>query len=122
MDNFIEEALRTESSLNPLSETYEEKSARLLHAAIGLVTESGEFIAALKKFLFYGRPLDLVNLKEELGDILWYAAVAMSALDTTFEEEMDRVIRKLRTRYPEKFTTDAANNRDLFSEREELEK
>ena len=122
MDNFIEEALRTESSLNPLSETYEEKSARLLHAAIGLVTESGEFIDALKKFLFYGRPLDLVNLKEELGDILWYAAVAMSALDTTFEEEMDRVIRKLRTRYPEKFTTDAANNRDLFSEREELEK
>lgn len=122
MDNFIEEALRTESSLNPLSETYEEKSARLLHAAIGLVTESGEFIDALKKFLFYGRPLDLVNLKEELGDILWYAAVAMSALDTTFEEEMDRVIRKLRTRYPEKFTTDAAINRDLFSERNELEK
>ena len=122
MDNFIEEALRTESSLNPLSETYEEKSARLLHAAIGLVTESGEFIDALKKFLFYGRPLDLVDLKEELGDILWYAAVAMSALDTTFEEEMDRVIRKLRTRYPEKFTTDAAINRDLFSERNELEK
>jgi len=122
MDNFIEEALRTESSLNPLSETYEEKSARLLHAAIGLVTESGEFIDALKKFLFYGRPLDLVNLKEELGDILWYIAIAMSALDTTFEEEMDRVIRKLRTRYPEKFTTDAAINRDLFSERNELEK
>lgn len=122
MDNFIEEALRTESTLNPLSTTYEENTARLLHAAIGLVTESGEFIDALKKFLFYGRPLDLVNLKEELGDILWYVAVAMSALDTTFEEEMDRVIRKLRTRYPEKFTTDAANNRDLFSERNELEK
>lgn len=122
MDNFIEEALRTESSLNPLSETYEEKSARLLHAAIGLVTESGEFIDALKKFLFYGRPLDLVNLKEELGDILWYIAIAMSALDTTFEDEMDRVIRKLKTRYPEKFTTDAAINRDLFSERNELEK
>lgn len=122
MRDFINEALRTESMFNPLSTTYEENTARLLHAAIGLVTESGEFIDALKKFLFYGRSLDRVNLKEELGDILWYAAVAMSALDTTFEEEMDRVIRKLRTRYPEKFTTDAAYDRDLFSERNELEK
>ena len=77
---------------------------------------------ALKKSTYYGRDLDVVNVKEEAGDILWYLAILFDELDTTFEEEMDRVINKLRTRFPEKFTESDAFNRDLEQERNVLEK
>lgn len=94
---------------------------RLLHAGIGLATESGEFLDALKKSIFYGKELDVVNLKEELGDVLWYMAIAMDALGTDFETEMEKNIKKLKARYGEKFTQESAEKRDLKKEREVLE-
>lgn len=123
MRDFIEQAIRTESGRMPLDERSFPSGVedRLLHAGIGMVTEAGEFIDQLKKHLFYRKELDLVNLKEELGDILWYVAIAMSALETDFPTEMDRVIRKLRARFPDKFSDDKANNRDLDNERQVLE-
>lgn len=95
--------------------------SRLLHASIGLNTEQAEFADVLKKAMFYGKPLDETNLKEELGDMLWYMAIAMDALNTDFETEMARVIHKLRTRYPDKFSDYQADNRDLAAERQALE-
>lgn len=94
----------------------------LLHAAIGMQTEAAEFSDMLKKNFFYGKALDVVNLREELGDQLWYIAMALRALDTTFEEVMERNIAKLKARYPDKFTEELAENRDLKKEREILEK
>jgi len=94
----------------------------LLHAAMGLTTESSEFTDALKKHYFYGKPLDKVNLKEEIGDILWYCALALKALDSDFESVMETNIQKLKARFPEKFKEEQALNRDLDKERSILEK
>lgn len=116
--DFIEQALRTESDVVP---TLTPDGFRLLHAAMGMTTEAGEFMDALKKSFFYNRALDRTNLLEELGDILWYMAIALDALDSDFAAEADRVIRKLRTRFPEKFNTVDANIRDLDAERQVLE-
>lgn len=123
MSDFITDALRTESSIfNKLHALEKEYStSRLVHAAFGMQTETAEFTDALKKSLFYGKPLDTVNLKEELGDLLWYVALAMDELGTDFETEMTRVIIKLKTRYPDKFTADKALNRGLEVERQVLE-
>ena len=96
--------------------------ADLLHAAMGLTTESGEFMDAIKKHLFYGKPLDKVNLKEEIGDVLWYCALALHSLDSSFEEVMATNIAKLKARYPDKFEESQALNRDLDKERSILEK
>lgn len=93
----------------------------ILHGGIGICTEAGELLDAMKKCLFYGKDLDLVNLKEELGDLLWYVAVIMRQVGFTFEEVFDVNIAKLRARYPEKFTEYDALNRDLEKEREVLE-
>lgn len=112
-------ALRTESHSLPL--VGDPHDSRLLHAGIGLATEAGEFLDPLKKFLFYGKSVDKTNLKEEIGDMLWYIAIACDALDTTISLEMERNIHKLRTRYPEKFTEEQANERDLDAERNALE-
>lgn len=97
------------------------KRIDLLHASMGMVTEAGEFMDMMKKHLFYGKPQDEVNLKEEIGDILWYAAIALEALGTDFSEVMETNINKLKARYPEKFTEDKAINRDLETERKILE-
>jgi NTP pyrophosphatase (non-canonical NTP hydrolase) len=99
----------------------DKKMVDLLHASIGMQTEAAEFSDMLKKHFFYGKPLDKVNLREELGDQLWYIAMALRALDTTFESVMERNIEKLKARYPDKFTEELAENRDLTKEREILE-
>lgn len=99
----------------------EDKTIDIQHAAMGMVTESAEFMDALKKSIFYGKPLDKVNLREELGDILWYVALALRTLDTDFETVMERNIEKLKARYPQNFTEEHAISRDLEAERKILE-
>ena len=116
-EQYMQECPRTESN-----DFHYKGNERLLHAGIGMVTEAGEFIDALKKAIFYGSELDRVNLREELGDMTWYLSMAISELGTTYEEVMDINIAKLKARYPEKFTLDKASNRDLSAEREILER
>lgn len=47
----------------------------LLHAQMGIMTECGELADQIKRHLFYGTELDIVNVKEEIGDIMWYTAI-----------------------------------------------
>lgn len=96
-------------------------TVRLLHAAMGLCTESGEFMDMLKKHILYGKPIDAPNLKEELGDLEWYIALAIEELNTTFGIIFETNIAKLRARYPNKFTEQDALNRNLNKERQILE-
>lgn len=93
----------------------------LMHAGIGMATEGGEFLDAVKKHIFYGAELDKVNLAEEVGDMLWYCALACSALGVDMAEVMHTNINKLKKRYPHQFNLQAAIDRDLEGEREILE-
>lgn len=163
------------------------------HMNLGVITEIGEVLDIFKKLLAYNKPMDLVNLGEELADISWYIVNKCRfqevALDDNFDEVIAEVkelvdskmftvddltsvvkaeailtlllntycgptntlfnspivqlgllhqiaswfdldyfqcltnnINKLKVRYPEKFTDEAAQNRDLKAERTELEK
>lgn len=124
MQDYIENVLKTESPVTPelVARMSDKSNIRLLHAAIGMCTESGEFIDQLKKHIFYGKPLDKVNLKEELGDMLFYIGIAMDELGTDFDTEQRKNIAKLKARYGDKFSSEAAINRDLDTEREILER
>jgi NTP pyrophosphatase (non-canonical NTP hydrolase) len=93
----------------------------LWHGVLGLVTESAEMADVLKKQHAYGKPIDLVNLKEELGDVLWYIALLCRALDTDMETIAQANIEKLKIRYPERYTNEKALNRNLKAERALLE-
>lgn len=96
---------------------------RLFHAALGLSTEVGEFNDMLKKWIYYQQELDQTNLEEELGDILWYVALACNALEVSLEDVMEKNIAKLKARYPGKYTDflAAEENRDRDAERKSLE-
>jgi len=98
----------------------------LLHAAMGMVTESTELLDMLKKHIFYGKDLDFVNAEEELGDSNWYQSLAIQAMRvkghfTSWESVWDKNVKKLRSRYGDKFTEEDALNRDLDRERNILE-
>jgi len=94
----------------------------ITHGVIGCVTESGEMMDALKKVIFYGKELDLTNLKEEMGDLMWYLALLCHATGTTFEEIQELNIKKLHARYKTKtFNKADCENRDLEKERGILE-
>jgi NTP pyrophosphatase (non-canonical NTP hydrolase) len=173
----------------------------IFHMQAGIITEIGEAIDPIKKHIAYGKPLDMVNVGEEIADICWYIinrarivlplklineifiseahletleswreefskdfvgktehqklilavellyfsspiisfqtsdieeSIGLSSivmlqgvcenLDLDFWQILTNNIAKLKVRFPEKFNNDAANNRDLDSERKELEK
>lgn len=93
----------------------------LMHAAMGVCTEGGELLDLSKKHTFYGKPVDWHNAAEEIGDVLWYCALASRALGLDLDKIAENNIAKLRTRYPDKFTHDAAINRDTDAERKIIE-
>ncbi len=79
----------------------------ILHAIIGIGSESGELQDALKKALVYHAPLDFNNIKEEAGDLLHYIARLIHACGWSFEDVMDTNIQKLQIRYPNGYTHQA---------------
>lgn len=94
----------------------ETSKQKMLHAVIGLVTESSELLDAFKKHIFYGKELDLINVKEEIGDVLWYLAILFRELDLDPHQSMYDNIEKLRKRYGEKFDEQKAIKRDTVNE------
>jgi len=123
MNDYIEKAMRTNTSDGgPLSRILQEPEyLELIHAALGVCTESAELADQVKKAVFYGAKLDKANLLEEVGDGLWYMAIVLKTIDKTFGDAMRVNIAKLEKRYPEAFTEEDAINRDLDGEREILE-
>ena len=145
----------------------------LEHMHLGIISEFGELADAYKKHLAYGKPLDMVNVSEEIADIVWYIAneatfmgvrlanltdvgysegfisdlieltrlccaasyphsfkfthiksfaLSLGLSEADFYKALENNIEKLKVRYPEKFTTENALNRDIEAERKVLEK
>lgn len=92
----------------------------LNHAIVGIAGEAGELASLLEKYLWYSQPLDKKAFFEEFGDLLWYVAEGLSALDFKLEDVMEANIRKLKARYPEKYTDEGALNRDKEKEGKEV--
>jgi NTP pyrophosphatase (non-canonical NTP hydrolase) len=119
-NEYIEQALRTESQPYRFTATGD-VTPRIEHAVMGAVTEAAELMDALKKSKIYGRPLDRVNLVEEMVDLTWYLAILADELGVSFEEIWEKNINKLRQRYPEKYSDQQAEERDVAKERKILE-
>ena len=76
---------------------------RLLTAGVGINAEGGEFLEIIKKMVFQGKPWNEDNREHliiELGDVMWYVAQATMALDISFDEVIQRNVKKLEKRYP----------------------
>lgn len=60
------------------------------YSCMGLIEETGEIIAELRKPLFKGnfheKALDIQNIKSELGDLIWYIALMCEEYNVNIEE------------------------------------
>jgi NTP pyrophosphatase (non-canonical NTP hydrolase) len=83
--------LRTEQSRLLL---FNADRARLEHAAIGLNTEIGELTKPLVNKYILNKELDIINLAEELGDILWYFTLYINEVskNNNNDELMDSIV------------------------------
>lgn len=80
----------------------------LIHAALGLTGEAGEFADVVKKHTIYDQELNREHAIEEVGDLLWYVALACETLGVRMSDVARGNIDKLQRRYPEKFTVEHA--------------
>ena len=88
------------------------EQASLLHMGVGVSTEANELLDAIKKHTIYQKPLDLENVKEELGDLLFYMSNLMQSVGLTFEEILQHNIDKLSVRYSSgKYSNEQAQER-----------
>jgi len=75
----------------------------LLCGAMGLGSETGEFQEIVKKIVFQGKQLseeNILHMKKELGDILWYWINACRALELDPNDVIAENVKKLESRYP----------------------
>ena len=107
LDHYQELANRT-------AKVYETTSANLIHAALGIATEGGEFTTEVKRHAIYEKNLTpemQAHMIEELGDLMWYIALAAHHLETPLSTICRGNINKLFKRYPEKYSDLAAEGR-----------
>jgi NTP pyrophosphatase (non-canonical NTP hydrolase) len=107
-------ALRTKNDLG--------KRGDMMHALLLIHSEGGEIADAVKKHVAYGRELDIVHVKEEIGDLMWGINLLIDTLGLDWDDVLNSNIAKLEKRYPNlKFNQDHALNRDKDAERAALE-
>ena len=93
-------------SFNEIEQKSDIKTPRLLTAALGLGSETGEFVEIVKKMFLQGKPPsedNIFHMKRELGDIMWYWVTACASLGLDPYEVINENQEKLAARYGEKF-------------------
>ena len=101
-------------SFNKIESESSIKTPRLLTAALGLGSETGEFVEIVKKMFLQGKPPskdNIFHMKRELGDIMWYWATACASLGLDPYEVISENQEKLAARYGEKFEVERSEVR-----------
>jgi len=104
MNEYQKAALRT---AKPHMDVY----AQLQEGALGLCGEAGEVADYIKKGIYQGHVMKTDRLVEELGDVLWYAALLADAAGVGLDEVAQANVDKLWKRFPEGFDSDRSVNR-----------
>lgn len=107
--------------LKELSKSLDLLEVDLLHSALGVLSEAGEYFSQIASAIFNSVSVDVTNLKEEIGDHQWYFAIPARLFDFTIRECQELNIAKLKKRYGDKFSQEGAVQRDLAQERAVLE-
>jgi len=103
--NFNEFQKECKRTANP-NLTY---SQAALNWALGISGEAGEYCELIKKSEFHGKMLNKDDAKRELGDILYYVAMAATNLGIDLSSVAQANIDKLMARYPNGFVEGGGN-------------
>lgn len=104
LDAYQDEALRTAGGRNDVV-------SMRIYSALGLAGETGEYVDRIKKEHFHAHEPDRKANAKELGDVLWYLAIAAHANGFRLSEVAKMNIEKLRARYPAGFDPERSRMR-----------
>ena len=79
--------------------------------AVGLAGEVGEFLDAVKRHVFYDKPIDRENAIEELGDIEFYSSDIRRLIGAFRIDVLRKNIDKLNKRYNNGYSDKEAHER-----------
>lgn len=105
MNEYQKAALRT---AKPHMDGYDQ----LQEGALGLCGEAGEVADYIKKATYQGHVMKTDRLVEEIGDVLWYAALLADAAGVGLDEVAQANVDKLWQRFPEGFDSQRSVNRE----------
>jgi len=108
------ELVALKNSLDDIDNNSSIEVPRLLTAALGLGSETGEFVEIVKKMVLQGKPAsddNIFHMKRELGDIMWYWTTACASLGLDPFEVISENQKKLEARYGEKFEVERSEVR-----------
>ena len=106
------------NTTDPIVMDLKEKEVTALHMLLGVVGETGEFTDACLRYFGTG-DMDVTNLKEEIGDLLWYLAGMCENFGFSIGTVMEANIRKLEARSQSNSVTDDSK-RDRQEEAEAI--
>jgi NTP pyrophosphatase (non-canonical NTP hydrolase) len=87
---------------------FETKEKEILTWGLGIAGEAGDVAGCIKKTFAHDND-QREGIKENIGDMMWYAAMICNFFDWDMQEILDNNIKKLKERYPDaKFTTEHA--------------
>lgn len=88
--------------------TFEEQ---IKNASMGLTGEAGEVVDIIKKYAYQGHELEIEELTDELGDVMYYLCWLCILLQIDFSEICFNNMNKLTKRYPNGFEAERSINR-----------
>ena len=86
---------------------FETPEKEILTWGLGIAGEAGDVASCIKKTFAHDND-QRAGIKENIGDSLWYAAMICNFFNWDMQEILNENLTKLKARYPQGFTTDAA--------------
>ena len=96
---------------------YTDQELMVVWNALGLAGEAGEVANLIKKAVFHRHGLDLAQITDELGDVLWYIAALCTTLGLNLATVQEQNLAKLARRYPDGYSSAASKKIDILVER-----
>jgi NTP pyrophosphatase (non-canonical NTP hydrolase) len=103
----------TERTWNVKQKPMTTEEQELSNIAMGIGGEAGELVDLLKKVIHHGHEMDRDKLIKELGDLKYYVTRLQMFYGISDDIVMMENVIKLRSRYPEGFSSQASINREL---------
>lgn len=94
-----------------LNEDITVNTGDVLEALTGMQSELGEISGPINKWLFQEQRLDMENVAEELGDLMWYTMELCHAFGWNMSDILKRNLEKIDKRYPDGFSPEKSRKR-----------
>ena len=85
----------------------------ILTWGLGIAGEAGDVASCIKKTFAHDND-QRAGIKENIGDALWYSAMICNFFDWNMQEILNENMEKLKKRYPQGFTTEAAKRNNTM--------